>query len=352
VAEILKSDHSSRKERGGMNQLPSPRFIIKNKDVNELDDVPIYKILASNVEVREKKQLSSKQITCLKKDEVIEVKAFWHNTALLESPVVGWINLMSGKGQPLIKAVVRSTKSRKSTDFSADWQDGYDSLSTGSSLSSHATAWKSSSSISSQSRSLSPASRILRKKSSDIGIMLKRRDISRLVTVQGYYGMIIGQAYEDEVLHEILLDGQTETIFLTEDEFTLLVPDHKVLFRDQKLTRQKFIRSCSRHNRESTRIAMEYDRRKFRRHNHRVRFNMGDLTDGCDSFEPCYQPLEILKKMDAGEIVKILHELMKRELLDVANHTRMTESQLLKLKCDNGFQRGFMILTRTMPILF
>jgi len=79
---------------------------------------------------------------------------------------------------------------------------------------------------------------------------------------------------------------------------------------------------------------------------------MGDLTDGCDSFEPCYQPLEILKKMDAGEIVKILHELMKRELLDVANHTRLTESQLLKLKCDNGFQRGFMILTRTMPILF
>ena len=97
----------------------------------------------------------------------------------------------------------------------------------GSSLSSHA-ARASSSSSQSQSRSLSP--RILRNKLSDAGILLKRRDISRLVTVQGYYGMIIGQAYEDEILHEILLDGQTETIFLTGDEFTLLVPDHKVLF--------------------------------------------------------------------------------------------------------------------------
>jgi len=329
-----------------MNQcLPSPRYIIK--DVNELEDAPIYKILASNVEVREKKQMASKRICSLKKDEVIEVKAFMHNTALLEAPVVGWINLMSGKGQPLIKAVVRSPKRESmSRDFGPDWEDGYDSVSTGSSLSSHA-ARASSSSSQSQSRSLSP--RILRNKLSDAGILLKRRDISRLVTVQGYYGMIIGQAYEDEILHEILLDGQTETIFLTGDEFTLLVPDHKVLFRPQKVTRQKFVRSCTRHNRESTRIPMEYDRRKFRRHNHHVRFNMGDGTDGRDhSPEPVHQPLELLKKMDAGDIVQVLHELMKRELFDMSNHTVLTEGQLLKLKCDMGFQRGFMVLTRTM----
>jgi len=332
-----------------MNQLPSPRLIIK--DVNELE-YPVYKILASSVEVRSKKQISSKKICSLKKDAAIEIKAFWHNTALLESPVVGWINLMSGKGQPLIKAVVRSQK-KESRDFEADWEDGYDSVSTdsfgeprGSSLSSHAVAWPRLSSSSSQSRSLSP--RILRNKVTDTSILLKRRDISRLVTVQGYYGMIIGQAYEDEVLHEILLDGQTETIFLCEDEFTLLVPDPKVLFRDQKLTRQKFVRSCTRHNRDSTRIAMEYDRRKFRRHNHRVRFNSGDGTDGRDhSPEPVYQPLEMLKKMDTGEIVQVLHELMKRGLYDIANHVRLTESQLLQLKCDSTFQDGFMLICPT-----
>lgn len=324
-----------------MNQLPSPRFIIK--DVNELEDVPVYKILAANVAVREKKQMASKKIGMLKKNEVIEVKTFWHNTALLAAPVVGWINLMSGKGQPLIKAVVRAPKNKKESAvfIGADWEDGYDSVSTGSSLSSHATA---------QSRSISP--RILRKKScDDTGILLKRRrDISRLVTVQGYYGMIIGQAHEDEVLHEILLDGQTETIFLCGDEFTLLVPDHKVLFRDHKLTRQKFVRGCTRHNRDSTGIPMEYDRRKFRRHNHRVRFfNMGDVLDDRDhSPEPIRQPLEMLKKMDAGEIVQILHEMMKRDLFDMQNHTRLTESQLLNMKCDTAFQRGFMILTRTM----
>merc|ERR1712012_64307 len=121
-----------------------------------------------------------------------------------------------------------------------------------------------------------------------------------------------------------------------------MIPDKSVVWRKEKATKSRVVREFTRHNRDSTRLEMVDKRvRRDRQRNYRVKFS----GDSSSIHSPDLDNLSYhLKSLDTTKIVILLHEMMKKQLFNFSNHTRLTESQILHLKSNGQFQRAFSYL--------
>jgi len=313
-----------------------------------------YRVVVKSLTVRERKQRTSKKLITLRQGEIVVVKAFFNNTAKILEPVVGWIDVRSGTGLQYIKQISRneSRSPRIFRKLGEERRDGVDSMSSDS-------VHTSSASGSSASRSLSGTPPPVRRKNASI-LVIPVDGPKELVTVEGYYGMIIGRAIDtnNSPLYEIQLDGKTDPCLCRRESFEMLVPDIEELFKDDRLVKRRITREHTRHNRDSTKIPLKDHRKPFRRKTTRIRFHWSVLQ----SREPemlvgresppraqitqleLEEAAETLRTMSPSKVVKLLGEMMKRDLYDVSHKFCFSEEQLMNLSNDSQFQRGFILL--------
>lgn len=321
-----------------------------------------WKVVAKKLVVRRKKQLTSKRLRSLKKNDTIIVKALYNNNALIMEPCQGWINVRSGSGEPLIRQT-RSPRKEPRPSQEQDLQDGSASQSSSSS-------WEAFDSSPSASRSTSNTRSVSRDRTGLRTVKKKclvpPKELRELVKVEGYYGMITSASQNintGENFYETLLDSQSETVLLKREEIQFLTYRPEVLFKSDKLTHRKYVKQNTRHNRDSTRVPFVL--RRFRRPvQKRVHWSselkvamvpLDDSEDGTDApfAEPNFTEvtsedlLEIqncLQNMNTTTLVHLLSEMTKQNLFTLTSRS-LKEEDILALRHNILFQKGFYILS-------
>lgn len=308
----------------------------------DLGGVHQYRVVAKSIVVRERKQMKSKKIGHLKENDIVDVKVVWKNTAMVTQPLRGWIDCMSAKGELMLRKI----------NFDKDRKDsllGQSSISRNTSSSDLSS--RGSTSLS-QSRSLSKTPEPHRnEKFSELegSILLIPSAENNLVMVSGYYGTIIGKAYNgDAKYYTVLLDGQDDPVFMIRDDITFLanVPED-INWEEDSSMKRKYVRRCTKHNRYSSRVPVEYSRKRLCRHNYRVRFNLDNEEPTnlkrAESFT-IERPIEKLGELKPFEVVSLLNEMMKRDLYDFPDRSKLTEAHLNELKNEAQFQEAYLLL--------
>lgn len=209
-----------------------------------------WKVIVKKLEVRRNKQMTSKKVRSLKKNEVLVVKSFYKNSALIVEPCQGWINIRSGNGDQFIGRIT----SKRHLPLPEEIVDN-DGMST------HITSvsWEASDDSVSRSRSQSRtrASRSTSRERTSV----KRKSIqepsekSELVMVEDTYGVIVSKSRSEsseQTLYKILLDNQSEAVLLDKEDVTFLSFRPDILYKEEQTTRSRYVRENTSHNRGST----------------------------------------------------------------------------------------------------
>lgn len=320
------------------------RFAPRSQGVQmDAGGVHQYRVITRSIAVRERKQMKSKKVGTLKENDIVDIKVFWKNMAMVTAPMAGWINFISAKGELLLKTTsVEGGRERKeSTGRSASRNN---------SSTSDLSSMGSSSMSTSRSLSKTPEPHRNAKFSELEGsILLIPNASNTLVMVCGYYGTILGKAYNgDSEFFNVLLDGQTEPCFMIGDDITFLneIPE-EITWEEESSLKKRFIRRCTKHNRYSTRIPVTYRRKRLCRHNYRVRFDLEEEeTLGIKRAESftIERPIDQLDELTPVEIVSLLDQMMKRDLFEIPDHSKFTEAELHNLKTNQKFQEAYLTL--------
>jgi len=320
-----------------------------------------FRVIAKSIEVREKKQMKSRKVCTLKENDLVNVTKIWkrEKTARIVQPVVGYINWMSGKGEFLLKPLTNSK-----VDIGKDKSYSPESLGiTRSSSRNTSTTVLPGSDLSSRGSSSISLSRSLSKTPepshhkrnysySENSILLVPNAEQMLVMVDGFYATIFSKAYNGEKeFYQVLIDGQLDPCHMIKEDITFLNDLDESLDNeaDHAQSMKRFVRRCTKHNRNSTKIPLTHRRKRLCNHNYRVHFQFDDGKSSMSSLKRAEsftieRPVVNLDDLDSVEIVALLNEMIKRSLYEIPHRSKLTETQLVELKGDVRFQEAFYVL--------